>query len=396
MKFVKVKAAALGLGLSVIVLIVGFQNCSQTQFTGGDIEGISSLASRVDNSTGEVDSSTPRTATNETVSVPSGVATVIYKTDTVTPRIVLSDSFNGEPKVSFSPKRIIHGTVYGIGKDNVHVCMAANYGCDYYPGYRQSGSTAAHYSKPVGQLPNWRWQDSDKTWRFTLDYKDVGDILDRVVLHYYIPEAQTDYEKFNFVNPEGIKLRLESYVFVHTPSASEAGIYFTSWGRDTVATLDGAQIFGVNVMQSKGVNGTFTNITGLSSQVSVCMEKSGTGRCASNAAAWVTLTQSAIAKYGASRNVWQISNSSYLVPSALGAVGGAYTLYAKDLTSGVTINSQFFLNPPQVYCSWTSSTAVIGPCSDPETSASQCTQAKVGQAIKGTGSCGAQYTCKCN
>lgn len=373
MNLCKIKIASVG-AICTSFLVLGFQNCSGTQFTAAETEALN--LKRV--SSTEMNSSEPTSSS--------------AKIDLVTPRIVLSDQYDGEAKPSFSPKKIVYGTVYGLSDKNVHVCMGSNYGCEYWPGYRQAMSTVAHYSKPVEQLPNWRYQVSDRTWRFTLDYSEVGDVLDKVVVHEMVPDSETDFVFFNGPGA-GVRLRLEAMVSVRS-ELHDAGIYFNAWGRDTVSSVTqdsyGSKIFTRNSGLSS-LNQTFSHIAGLGPNVGVCHEKVGSGRCSS---VNNYMPAQNLGRYSTVRGLWQINNSGLKLDS-LGAVGGKYAMYARDASTGTTVSSEFYLNPPSIRCYYASTTPVLGPCSDPETSQNQCTQSNVGQTLQGTGSCKAKYTCTC-
>lgn len=77
-----------GVSLLLLLMVVGFQNCSQAQF--GQTTDLDQT----------VLSSTEGDSTSD--SSPSG------QLDLVTPRIVLSDRYNGVGKASFSPNQVIY------------------------------------------------------------------------------------------------------------------------------------------------------------------------------------------------------------------------------------------------------------------------------------------------
>lgn len=364
--------------LGICMLVFCFQNCSQNQFASNGQSDFSSL--------GKSD-----------VSLEDQNSPVA---EYEAPRIVLSDSYNGPSKEFLSPQNLVYGTVYGLGHKNVYVCMGNSGFCELgAPGYNQYSmrSTFANGGRPVESLHNWAYNQADGTWRFTLDYRSAGDLVDKIVVHQMNLDEETGS---NTTTGLGKILRLERLIKVRSISP---GVFFAK-PRDPdyfedVSSKNGG--FGVENGNYAEYGGA-VKVTGLGDNpnLQVCIEKMDSGRCTQGknyiAAGVVTHANH---YYNQVRKVWYLAqvHISGLKLEDLGAVEGSYTFYAKNPDTQQIVTRKFepvLRNAPPVTCRMQSTDFVVGPCSDPEANNS-CSQSNVGQTAKGTGSCKATYRCEC-
>jgi hypothetical protein len=335
------------------VTMVAFQNCSQTQFT--DASG--------------VDDTVLASVEGEGSASPSS-----SQVDLFTPRIVLSDSMNGPARYSFSPQQTVYGTVYGVGESNIHVCIGHHNYCMSKP------TDIWNYNSKVENLKNWVYNPVDRTWRFQISYADLGDMVNKISVH--------DMDRKQDTSTAGAQLHIENTIRI-VSKPSDAKIYFAPYVAMPLFTsgmnITGTQVKAGNIFQWNDPRSM--KIAGLGKDnVYVCNEIAGSGRCQSEGN-WVRAEQKNLTWTGEGNF---LAGTPFDIPA-----GGTYTYYAKSAETGATATGTITVKDKQIVCSMRSSTAVFGPCSDPE-SLTQCSQANVGQTVQGTGSCKVAYTCRCD
>lgn len=332
------------------VTMMAFQNCSQAQFGDGSLDGGAVLSSVDGDESGSTSGSTSS------------------QVDLITPRIVLSDRMNGPAKFSFSPSSTVYGTVYGLGPSNVHVCIGHDNYCLSHP------KDIWNYNVNVNKLPNWAYNPVDKTWRFQVSYANIGDSVNKISVR--------DLNRKSDSGVDGAQIHIENFIRI-VSQPQEAKIYFARNFNMLLFTQDPTvpgNVFDFN--QARMIK-----IAGLGKDdVYVCGEVAGSNRCQTEGN-WVRSDQ---------KHLRWSEEGNFIVGSPFDiTAGGTYNYYAKSAITGATAGGTITVKDKQIVCSMRSSTAVFGPCSDPESS-NACSQSTVGQTVQGTGSCRVSYTCRCD
>ncbi|NUN05629.1 MAG: hypothetical protein HUU57_07695 [Bdellovibrio sp.] len=323
-------------------LVLSFQNCSPNNFAAGDSSSEISLQSISESGTG---------------------------VDLITPRIVLSDRMNGPAMDTFSARKTIYGTVYGLSADakNLQVCIGVDNYCVSQP------KDIWNYNRRVETLPTWSYNAATKTWHFTMDYSEVGDMIQKVSIH--------DLSTKEFTGVDFGKLHLERYFRVLSP-AQDAAIYFGVFSRMSLFGSGGKPgnvfRFGDSIQ---------IKLAGLGKDgVLVCHEYNSPGSC-KNESNWMAA--------GTMGYVYdEFDKALKGGAGALSTEPGPHKIFAKSTVTNAVAEGVVTVGDRNITCAMRSKTPVFGPCSDPESSQA-CSQATVGQTAQGTGSCKVSYTCTC-
>lgn len=328
--------------LASTVLVLSFQNCSPNSFSTEGVGSGLSLQSMSESAAG---------------------------VDLITPRIVLSDSPNGPAKDTFSARKTIYGTVYGLGSDpkSIQVCIGVDNYCVSQP------KDIWNYNRRVETMPTWSYNATDKTWRFTMDYSEVGDMIQKVSIH--------DLSTKDTTGVDFAKLHLERYFRVLSPP-EDAAIYFGIFTRMSLFGSGGkpGNVFRFgDSLQAK--------LTGVGKDgVLVCHDFNNAGACQSDSN-WMSAEVAGFA-YDPYDQALKATLNSYSVQS------GQHKFFAKSTVTQAKAEGSFSVGDRNITCAMRSRTPVFGPCSDPESSQA-CSQANIGQTVQGTGSCKVSYTCSC-
>lgn len=330
--------------LASTVLLLSFQNCSPNGFSA-DGEGSALSLQSMEEAEGT------------------------SQVDLITPRIVLSDSLNGVAKDTFSARKTIYGTVYGLSSDpkNIQVCIGVDNYCVSQP------KDIYNYNRRVETLPSWSYNSVTKTWHFTMEYSEIGDMIQKISIH--------DLSTKEFTGVDFGKLHLERYFRVLSP-AEDAAVYFGVFSRMSLFGSGGKP---GNVFRfGDSISG---KLTGLGKDgVLVCHEHNNSGLCASDSN-WISAASAGYV-YDEFDKVLKGGVTSYSVEP------GQHKIFAKSTVTQAKAEGSFTVGERNITCAMRSRTPVFGPCSDPESSMA-CSQATVGQTAQGTGSCKASYTCSC-